>query len=94
LETALRKMAADDPRVGDVRGLGLMLGVEFVRDRVTREPDGDLGNAVIAACADEGLLVLTCGAAHNVVRWVPPLNATAEEVDEALGIFGHVLEAL
>ena len=39
-----------------------MLGVEFVRDRETREPDGELGNAVIARCADAGLLVLTCGA--------------------------------
>jgi 4-aminobutyrate aminotransferase len=94
LLAGLRRISANDARVGDVRGLGMMLGVEFVRDRATREPDGDLGNAVIARCADEGLLVLTCGAAHNVVRWVAPLNATAEEVDEALGIFGRVLEAL
>jgi len=65
-----------------------------VRDQSTREPDGDLGNAVIARCADEGLLVLTCGADHNVVRWVPPLNATADEVDQGLAIFGGVLEAL
>jgi len=77
-----------------VRGLGMMLAVELVKDNASKEPDGDLGNAVIARCADEGLLVLTCGAAHNVVRWVPPLNATAAEVDEGLAIFGHVLEAV
>jgi len=94
LEAGLRELTANDKRVGDIRGLGLMLGVEFVRDGETREPDGDIGNAVIARCADEGLLILNCGAAHNVVRWVPPLNATADEVDEALGIFGQVLGAL
>jgi 4-aminobutyrate aminotransferase len=94
LLAGLRRLTANDPRVGDLRGLGLMLGVEFVRDQSTREPDGDLGNAVIARCADDGLLVLTCGADHNVVRWVPPLNATADEVDEGLAIFGRVLEAL
>ena len=94
LETGLRTLTANDPRVGDVRGLGMMLAVELVKDNASKEPDGDLGNAVIARCADEGLLVLTCGAAHNVVRWVPPLNATAAEVDEGLAIFGHVLEAV
>jgi 4-aminobutyrate aminotransferase len=94
LETGLRTLTAKDVRVGDVRGLGMMLGVEFVKDRASKEPDGDLGNAVIARCADEGLLVLNCGAAHNVVRWVPPLNATADEVDEGLAIFGHVLGAI
>ncbi len=94
LAAGVRRLTATDKRVGDIRGLGLMLGVEFVRDQKTKEPDGDMGNAVIARCADEGLLVLNCGAAHNVVRFVPPLNATAEEVDEALGIFGRVLEAI
>jgi 4-aminobutyrate aminotransferase len=94
LLAGLRSLTAANARVGDIRGLGMMLGVEFVRDQSTHEPDGDLGNAVIARCADEGLLVLTCGADHNVVRWVPPLNATADEVDEGLAIFGRVLEAL
>ena len=94
LLAGLRKLTAGNDRVGDIRGLGMMLGVEFVRDQATHAPDGDLGNAVIARCADEGLLVLTCGADHNVVRWVPPLNATADEVDEGLAIFGRVLEAL
>jgi 4-aminobutyrate aminotransferase len=83
-----------DARIGDVRGLGLMIGVDFVKDRAPRAPDGALGDAVIARCADEGLLVLTCGPAHNVVRWVAPLNVTADEIDEGLAIFGRVLQAL
>jgi 4-aminobutyrate aminotransferase len=94
LLAGLRRLTSNNPRVGDVRGLGLMLGVEFVKDQLTREPDGAAGDAIIARCADAGLLVLTCGPAHNIVRWVAPLNATADEVEEGLEIFGRVLETL
>jgi 4-aminobutyrate aminotransferase len=90
----LRRLTAGDERVGDVRGRGLMIGVELVRESAGRTPDGELGNAVIARCADEGLLVLTCGAAHNVVRWIAPLNASADEVEEGLAIFGRVMASL
>jgi 4-aminobutyrate aminotransferase len=93
LLAGLRRLAERDARIGDVRGRGLMLGVELVRDRETREPDGAMGSAVIARCADEGLLLLTCGPAHNVVRWLAPLNVTADEIDEGLGTFERVLLA-
>jgi 4-aminobutyrate aminotransferase len=91
LLNGLRAIAADDARIGDVRGRGLMIGVEFVTDRATREPDGAIGDALIERCADLGLLLLTCGPAHNVVRWIPPLDVTADEVDEALAIFRRAL---
>jgi 4-aminobutyrate aminotransferase len=94
LRTGLVALAATDPRIGDVRGPGMMIGVELVRDRATREPDGDLANALIAACADAGLLVLTCGTHHNVVRWIPPIDVTADEIADALGIFGQALGAV
>ena len=94
LLAGLRRLTDGNPRVGDVRGRGLMLGVEFVKDQATREPDGATGDAVIARCADEGLLILTCGPDHNIVRWVAPLNATAAEIDEGLAIFGRVVEGL
>ena len=94
LMAGLRTIAASDPRIGDVRGLGLMIGVEFVRDRATREPDGALCEAAIQGCADAGLLVLSCGVEHNVVRWIAPLDVTSAEIDEALGIFRSVLAAL
>jgi 4-aminobutyrate aminotransferase len=93
LRAGLEALAARDPRIGDVRGRGLMLGVELVRDRATRAPDGELGDAVIARCADAGLLLLTCGAAHNIVRWLAPLDVTAAEIDEGLAIFERVLAA-
>ena len=94
LRAGLARFAAEDDRIGDVRGPGLMIGVEFVRDRATREPDGATADALLARCADDGLLVLSCGPAHQVVRWIPPIDATSAEVDEALAIFWTALGAV
>jgi 4-aminobutyrate aminotransferase len=91
LSAGLRALMARDERIGDVRGPGLMIGLELVRDRVTREPDAELATAIMQRCADLGLLLLTCGTAHNVIRWIPPLDVTAAEVNEALGIFETAL---
>ncbi|HEY8239763.1 MAG TPA: aspartate aminotransferase family protein [Candidatus Limnocylindrales bacterium] len=93
LRGGLQALAAADARIGDVRGRGLMLGVELVRDPATLEPDGALADALIAGCADAGLLLLTCGSAHNIVRWLAPLDVNAAEIDEGLGIFARVLAA-
>ena len=91
LLAGLAAVAARDQRVGDVRGRGLMLGIELVADRASRTPDGARADAVIARCADEGLLLLTCGQAHNTIRWLAPLDVSAPEIDEGLEIFGRVL---
>jgi 4-aminobutyrate aminotransferase len=94
LTAGLGAIAAEDDRIGDIRGPGLMVGVEFVRDRGTRERDGDLPDQLMAACADAGLLVLTCGSQHETVRWIPPLDVTAAEIAEAVEIFGESLNRL
>ena len=94
LVSGLGKVAAEDDRIGDIRGLGLMVGVEFVRNPVTREPDATLPDRLMAACADAGLLVLTCGSSHQVVRWIPPLNVDAGEIAEGVEIFGEALGGL
>jgi 4-aminobutyrate aminotransferase len=91
LMAGLRSIMADDERIGDVRGLGLMVGVELVKDRGTREPDGATCESVRQLCADEGLLILSCGTEHNVIRWIPPLDVTPAEIGEALSIFRSVL---
>ena len=69
-----------------------MIGVEMVDPHETRRADGALGDALIAACAEEGLLLLTCGPDHNVVRWIPPLDVTRPELEQALGVFQGALE--
>jgi 4-aminobutyrate aminotransferase len=84
---ALRPIATEDTGIGDLRGRGLMVAVEFVRDRTSREPDGERADRIIARCADQGLILLTCGIAHQVVRWIPPLDVSSEELAEAVGIF-------
>jgi 4-aminobutyrate aminotransferase len=91
LTRGLYRLMAEDERIGDVRGPGLMVGVEMVRDRVTKEPDGDLATALVARCAELGLLVLSCGLTHQVVRWIAPIDATAAEISEAVEIFGEAL---
>jgi 4-aminobutyrate aminotransferase len=94
LRAGLERIAAEDERIGDIRGPGIMVGVEFVRDRSTREPDGTLPDRLSATCADNGLLVLTCGSQHEVVRWIPPLDVTAGEISEAVEIFGESLASI
>ncbi len=87
----LRELMADTPAIGDVRGRGLMIGVEFVNDRGSRLPDGSTAEAVIERARDAGLLLLSCGMAHQVIRWIPPLDVTVPEVEESLRIFEGAL---
>jgi 4-aminobutyrate aminotransferase len=94
LTAGLRSMMAEDERIGDVRGPGLMIGVELVSDRRSRRPDGELANRVQARAADLGLLVLTCGPEHQVIRWIAPLNVSPAEVAEGLEIFGEALRTV
>jgi 4-aminobutyrate aminotransferase/(S)-3-amino-2-methylpropionate transaminase len=68
-----------------------MVGVVFVTDRATRAPDAERADRVIQRCADLGLLLLTCGIEHDTVRWIAPIDVTADEIDEALGIFAEAL---
>ena len=91
LTAGLGRLKAEDERIGDIRGPGLMIGVEFVSNRETKAPDGALVDRLVARSADLGLLVLSCGPQHQVVRWIAPLDVSAAEVAEALEIFGEAL---
>ncbi|MBE2238588.1 MAG: acetyl ornithine aminotransferase family protein [Caldilineaceae bacterium] len=85
----LHVMAARHPSMGDVRGKGLMLGVEFVQDKVTKVADARLRNRIVELAFEHGLLIMGCGA--NSMRIIPPLVVTRAEVDEGLDIFEHAL---
>lgn len=91
LLTALRTLRERYPGLGDVRGLGLMVGVEFVVPG-GRIPDKDRAKAVQRACVEEGLLLLTCGTEENVIRWIPPLVIGRRELETALTIFEDALD--
>ncbi|APE11781.1 aminotransferase class III-fold pyridoxal phosphate-dependent enzyme [Rhodococcus pyridinivorans] len=74
--------------IGDVRGLGLMVGLEFTTDGA---PDRERASAAQQLAAQKGLLLLTCGAHMNVVRMIPPLIVTTRQIEDALGIWSEVL---
>jgi 4-aminobutyrate aminotransferase len=86
----LRELQAELPVVGDVRGLGLMIGVEFTD--LDGSPATDLAKAVGKGCLKRHLLLLTCGPWNNTVRWIPPLTVTQEQLEEALEAFKSALE--
>jgi 4-aminobutyrate aminotransferase len=85
----LRDIETRHPSIGQVRGKGLMVGVEFVSDRQTHERAPDLRNAVVNNCFAENLLVLGCGL--NTIRLIPALNVEAPLIDEAMLIFEHAI---
>jgi len=75
--------------IGDVRGLGLMIGAELVRDRTTKEPASTERDEVVQSCFRKGLLMLGCG--MSTLRFCPPLVVTKEQCDTAVGIIDEVL---
>jgi 4-aminobutyrate aminotransferase len=91
LKSGLQKLMARHECIGDVRGRGLMLAVEFVKDKTSRQPDADLRDRVEMASFQRGLILLGCGA--NSIRWSPPLILTKENVDVALEIFDEAITA-
>jgi 4-aminobutyrate aminotransferase len=76
----LRELQAQVPAIGEVRGLGLMVGVELVDKN--GKPDKHLQKHIRQICLDSGLVILSCGTDDNVLRLVPPLNISEQELDE------------
>jgi 4-aminobutyrate aminotransferase len=91
LLSGLREVAGAHPAIGDVRGLGLMCGSEFTG--ADGRPDPATAARAQQEAAARGLLLLTCGPLGNTVRMIPPLIVTAEQVDEALGIWSDAVTA-
>jgi 4-aminobutyrate aminotransferase len=90
LMAGLRQLQELHPEIGDVRGHGLMVATEFTT--ADGQPWGDRAKAVAVACHERDLLLLTCGAYGQVLRWIPPLVVNENQIKEALTIFGHALE--
>lgn len=90
LRDGLEKLQQDFPQIGDARGLGLMQAVEFVTD--SGEPAPELAAAVQRNAVDDGLLLLTCGPLGNVVRIIPALVCTVDEIDTGVDRLRSALE--
>jgi len=86
-------LAGDVPEIGEVRGLGSMIGVELVRDRETREPYPDLLGRLMRETQRRGLIAVGCGLYRNVLRHLPPLVITDEQLDEALDVLADAVVA-
>ncbi len=96
LRPGLEELATRHPVIGDIRGRGLLVGVELVIDRATREPADDLGGCAIDACLARGLsmnIVRHVGA-NSAWRITPPLTMSEDEVDLALSIMNDSLAAV
>jgi 4-aminobutyrate aminotransferase len=89
LEAGLRKLQEKYECIGDVRGLGMMLGVEFVTDKQSLKPNPELRDRIEMECYKRGLIILGCG--DSAIRWSPPLILTRENVDVALQIFDEAI---
>jgi 4-aminobutyrate aminotransferase/(S)-3-amino-2-methylpropionate transaminase len=93
MKDRLQALQGADKRIGDVRGRGAMIAVEFVKPE-TAEPDAALTNALATAAAAAGVIVLTAGTFGNVVRFLPPLTISDELLTEGLDVVTGLLAGL
>jgi 4-aminobutyrate aminotransferase len=92
-QARLRELATRHEVIGEVRGKGLMIGMELITDRSTRKPAAELCDRLVTRAYHNGLMLLACG--KSTVRFMPPLVVTTSEIDEAVGILeASLVEAL
>ncbi|KQX24598.1 4-aminobutyrate--2-oxoglutarate transaminase [Variovorax sp. Root434] len=94
LTAGLRRIAAGEPAIGDVRGLGAMVAIELFEEGDTARPDAALTRQVVAEAARRGLILLSCGTYGNVIRVLVPLTASDLLVDEGLALLADSFAAL
>ncbi|HTO89087.1 MAG TPA: aminotransferase class III-fold pyridoxal phosphate-dependent enzyme, partial [Thermoanaerobaculia bacterium] len=91
LRAGLADLARRHPIVGDVRGLGLFLGIELVRDRETLEPAAAEAAYVVERMKDHGILLSTDGPLHNVIKMKPPMVFSETDAERVVAAFDRVL---
>jgi len=94
LTASLKKMAARNPCIVDVRGLGAMVAIELCKGGDIEQPDADLAKRLVAEATKRGLILLSCGTSGNVIRILVPLTASDALVDEGLAIIDAALTAI
>jgi 4-aminobutyrate aminotransferase / (S)-3-amino-2-methylpropionate transaminase / 5-aminovalerate transaminase len=95
MRTRFTELQARHPQIGDVRGLGPMLALEFVHDGASKRPAPEIATAVAEAALRHGLMILKAGMHGNCLRVLVALVATDEQIEESLDVFAEaVAEAL
>ena len=87
----LRELQTKTPIIGDVRGLGLMIAVEFVKPDTDKEPNPEVVQRILRLALDKGLLLYPCGHWTQTIRLIPPLTVTREQIDKGLDIFSSAI---
>jgi 4-aminobutyrate aminotransferase/(S)-3-amino-2-methylpropionate transaminase len=93
VKARFRQWAEQFPCIGDVRGLGAMVGMEIVTDRESRTPDKAMTARILAAALERGLILLSSGTFSNTIRVLAPLTASDAIIDEGLDVMGAAIEA-
>lgn len=91
LRDKLLRLQAKHKMIGDVRGMGLVYGIEYVKDRATKEPAPDLAQEIVLKCVEKGLMCGKLGVHGNVMRVAPPLVISPELIDKSVAILDGVL---
>lgn len=86
------KIKSQFPHVGDVRGLGAMNAIEFVKNGDPQQPDGELCGAIVKGCAENGLIIISAGTYKNIIRVLSPLVITNEELNKGLDILENQIK--
>ena len=92
LMSLLKSMQSTYPVMGDVRGMGLMIAVEFTDKK--GKPDADVCQKVVHECLKRNMLLLSCGTYKNIIRWIPPLVVTESQITDAVTIFEESLNSI
>ena len=90
---ALHELQAESPIIGDVRGVGLMLAVEFIHPGTDKEPSSEAVRRILQRALERGMLLYPCGHWSQTIRLIPPLTVTRAQVDEGLEIFRQAVLA-
>ena len=85
----LKRLKRTHPLIGDVRGIGLMIGVELVKNQKNKEPFAEAAHEIVQRAFKRGLLMLPCG--ESVIRFSPPLIIQPSQIDVAVEIFSEIL---
>lgn len=92
IETRFKKMQENHTEIGDVRGMGAMMAMEFVKNNDPQQPNGDLCWQIVKQCAEEGLIIINAGTYKNIIRVLCPLVITDEQLHKGLDILENVIK--